>query len=394
MINSVLSSLIVLFLLDKFYLTKETSHPTFLQKKSESFFRKSKKNKCLQTPLNWNQDPWLPFEDEDDSAQRLSIPSLTQPFYKEVNDVRATVSANNLEFILSTNGNWRSALAIIIDEVYFNASSEHPLFSSPTTKFSYFLTTSPPISVAQLTTGLVKVGNVLYVDAQPHLVVAPGAVLNSLASAELTVDSTRTALIKTYGNVILKRSGSKKIRSFWDLKKIKPGRFASSDPAEGGSFKNYRTSVFEIAKQFPENLSSDAQEVEATAENLQFRLFDKKRVSTIGPPMHNSVPHQIANKKATAGLIFLNRAVTAMRNNPGVFSAVYLASDKTGETDDPDVIAQGQVPLTGNRVGTFSFVHTNVELNSDQTNARDAFIRAILSDTFTTILHNTGLRRP
>lgn len=74
--------------------------------------------------------------------------------------------------------------------------------------------------------------------------------------------------------------------------------------------------------------------------------------------MHNSVPHFIATGNADAGLIFLHLAVAVMRNNPGVFSVVYLASDKVGETDDLDILAMRQAPLPGNSFGTFSFVHS------------------------------------
>lgn len=60
--------------------------------------------------LNWDLDPWMPEEDPEDNAQMLAIPSLTQPFYNSVVDVRATVSAKDVELIFSTNGNWQLAL--------------------------------------------------------------------------------------------------------------------------------------------------------------------------------------------------------------------------------------------------------------------------------------------
>lgn len=312
-----------------------------------------------------------------------------------MNDVRATVSASSLDLIFSTNGNWRSALARLLNEVYFNPEYVDSGLASPGTKFSYLLTTSPPISVAQSENGIVKVGNVMYVKAKPHLIVAPGAVLNTLRDKGLTDDTTRTAIIRTFGNIILKRKGDRCVKSFWDLKRVKPGRFASSDPAEGGSYNNYRTSVFDIAVANPQNPSADAEAIENAAEKLQKRLFDTmKGVATIGPPMHNSVPHLIANGEADAGLLFLHLAVTAMRNNPGVFSAVYLASDKTGETDDPDVLAEGQEPLDGNRVGTFSYVYPVGSLESNQVTARNRFVNALESSQFGEILKETGLRRP
>ena len=90
--------------------------------------------------LNWDLDPWMPEEDTEDNAQMLAIPSLTQPFYNSVVDVRATVSAKDVELIFSTNGNWQLALMKLLDTKYFPENES--------VKESYLITTSPPISVA------------------------------------------------------------------------------------------------------------------------------------------------------------------------------------------------------------------------------------------------------
>ncbi|MEL7369692.1 MAG: substrate-binding domain-containing protein [Myxococcota bacterium] len=333
--------------------------------------------------LNWEQDLWLPFE--GDSAQRLGIPSLTQPFYNAVYDVHATSSARDFELIFSTNGNWHFALRRLLGEVYFPAN--------PSVQESNLLTTSPPISVAQMQTGRVKAGNILYVNAEPHVVVAPGRVLDTLeANGFLT--GPRTNIIRTYGNVILKRRGDPRYRKFWDLRRVRPGRFASSDPAEGGSYNNYRNSVLNIALNNPRRPNLKPDRIQAEAEALQEQLFDKEGVVTIGPPMHRSLPHVIATGEADAGLFFLHLAVTAMRENPGVFTAVYLADGMVGETDDPDVLAQGQVPLVGNQVPTFGLTRTVTPVNVTQSQARENFITALQSPEFTQILTEVGLRRP
>jgi len=83
-----------------------------------------------------------------------------------------------------------------------------------------------------------------------------------------------------------------------------------------------------------------------------------------------------------------------MHDNPGVFEAVYLASDKDGSTDDSEILALGQEPLEGNKVGTFSVVQTTTALNSDQEKATAAFLEALDSTEFTEILTEVGLRRP
>jgi len=273
----------------------------------------------------------------------------------------------------------------LLGEVYFPAN--------PSVQESNLLTTSPPISVAQMQTGRVKAGNILYVNAEPHVVVAPGRVLDTLeANGFLT--GPRTNIIRTYGNVILKRRGDPRYRKFWDLRRVRPGRFASSDPAEGGSYNNYRNSVLNIALNNPRRPILKPDRIQAEAEALQEQLFDKEGVVTIGPPMHRSLPHVIATGEADDGLFFLHLAVTAMRENPGVFTAVYLADGMVGETDDPDVLAQGQVPLVGNQVPTFGLTRTVTPVNVTQSQARENFITALQSPEFTQILTEVGLRRP
>ena len=333
--------------------------------------------------VDWAHDEWLPAEGTP--VQRLSIPSLTQTHYNEVLDVHSTLSAASAELILSTNGNWHSALRRLLAEQYFPAH--------PTVAGSYLVTTSPPISLAQLQTGRVKVGNVLYTQAQPHVVVAPGAELNGLQAAGY-LSGPRVNIIRTYGSVLLRRRGDHKVETFWDLRKIKAGRFASSDPSEGGSYTNYRDSLYNIALNNPRKPDLTPAKVAEEAEELQAQLFDDEGVVTLGPPMHRSVPHSIAAGDADVGLFFLHLAVAAMRENPGVFEAVYLAGDVTGVTDDPDVLAQGQTPLVGNAVGTFAVSRTNVPATAAQVTAREDLITALQSPAFTQILAESGLRRP
>lgn len=339
--------------------------------------------KSSVSSVRWAQDEWLP--EETDAAQRLSIPSLTQRHYNTVLDVHSTLSAEGAELILSTNGNWHSALRLLLADEYLPA---HPSVAS-----SYLVTTSPPISLAQLQQGIVKVGNVVYTHAQPHVVVAPGAELNTL-SANGYLTGPRVNIIKTYGSVILRRRGDDKVESFWDLRKIKAGRFASSDPAEGSSYTTYRDSVYNIALNNPREANQTAAKTAAEALELRTRLFDEAGVVTLGPPMHRSVPHAIAVGDADAGLLFLHLAVTAMRENPGVFEAIYLATDHVGVTDDPEVLAAGQAPLVGNAVGTFAVSRTTIAANPAQTTAREDLITALQSAAFTQILVATGLRRP
>ena len=117
-------------------------------------------------------------------------------------------------------------------------------------------------------------------------------------------------------------------------------------------------------------------------------------VAAIGYPMHQSIPHVIATGQADAGLFFLGLAVGVMRNNPGVFEAIYLSQDHPmgTKTTDPEVLKAGQTPLVGNQVVTMWATKTTTASTSP--GAVDAFIDALKSPELTAILAETGLKRP
>ena len=117
-------------------------------------------------------------------------------------------------------------------------------------------------------------------------------------------------------------------------------------------------------------------------------------VAAIGYPMHQSIPHVIATGQADAGLFFLGLAVGVMRNNPGVFEAIYLSQDHPmgTKTTDPEVLKAGQTPLVGNQVVTMWATKTTTTSTSPA--AVDAFIDALKSPELTAILAETGLKRP
>lgn len=359
-------------------------------KKKNKRNKKSKSSKNCESnepekfldKIQYPYDAWLPQETES-AAERLLIPSLSQPFYNNVIDVRATVSARDTELILSTAGNWQFALTKLLNDKYFLAN--------PSVQESYLITTSPPISIAQMNIGRVKVGNILYKDAEPHVAIGPGPVMDGLGNNGFILDGfTPFPFSQNYGNVILKLKGNDEINSFADLAKIEPGRFGS---ATVGAVNNYRNSIRNIFNNNP-NLVADLVADGMTGEALESQLFDEGGVAGIGPPMHQSVPHVLATGQADAGLMFLELAVGIMRNNPGVFEAIYLANDKTGSTDDPEVLKLGQDPLAGNVVLTIQATKTNIPVNNAQEAARDNFIDAIQSADLDAIFAETGLRRP
>ena len=133
----------------------------------------AQESQCIA--VDWTLNPWLPKEQTgasvDASDARLNIPSLTQYYYNSALDVHSTISAKDVELIFSPNGNWQLAMYNLLHTTYFPAN--------PSVKNSYLITTSPPISDVQMENGLVKVGNVLYNNAFPHLVAAPPKFIES-----------------------------------------------------------------------------------------------------------------------------------------------------------------------------------------------------------------------
>ena len=329
--------------------------------------------------IQYPYDPWLP--EEGDAAQRLTIPSISQPFYDNVIDVRATVSAKDTSLILSTAGNWQFALRkLLADKVFVE---------NPEIQESYLITTTPPISVPQLNKGLVKVGNILFTDAQPHNVIGPPPLMNGLANMGfIPEDFTPVPICFNYGNVILKLVGTTFIETFADLATIAPGRFAS---ATVGAVTNYRNTIRNIAAMNPDLPPSDM-----TPEELEAHLFDTNGVASIGPPMHQSISHMLITGQADAGLMFLELAVMIMEQNPGVFEAIYLDQDRPmgTSTTDPMELSMGQTPLMGNARALQLATITTVELTEEQMEARDAMMEALQSEELTSILEEVGMLRP
>lgn len=359
-----------------------------------------KEDKCdgPSTTIKYPYDKWLPDDTILTNGEPLppplrnQIPSLSQPFYNNVIDVRAQVSAKDTALIVSTAGVWQFALTELLHEKYFE--------ENPDVKESYLITTSPPISVPQLNKGQVKVGNIIFKDAQPHVAIGPQMLMNGLTNqGKIPAGFTPFEFFVSPGNVILKLVGEKRIKSFPDLSKIKPGRFAS---ATFGAVGNYRASVAGIFPNFPVDKYCNDVHTGADLVNLLFgSVENNENVAGIGYPMHQSIPHVLVTGQADAGLMFLPLAVGIMRNNPGVFEAIYLGTPlappgvvKKGATTDPEVLKLGQDPLPGNVQVTISATITTTPVDATQIAARDNFIAALKSSDLTTILANNGLLRP
>ena len=341
--------------------------------------RELKPKKNFLDQIQYPYDPWLP-----------NVPSqITQPFYDTVIDVRASVSAADTKLIVSAVGNWQYALTTYLEEQYFPANTD--------VQSSYLITTSPPISVPQSLTGKLRVGNIVYTDAQPHVVTGPGILFNNgLIPQGIVTAGEQVPFHMNYGNVILKLAGNNKIKSFADLTKVPTGRFASTDiTKEAGATNNYRNTIKNIILNNPDILRQNGDPAEQ-ADALLDQLYgvDGTAVATIGPPMHQSVPHMIATGQADCGLMFLELAVRIMENNPGVFEAIYLDQDRNARssTTDPIELAKGQNPLVGNTVVTMFVSKTTSTVTQEQETARTSFIEGLLTPEFDEILARRGLR--
>jgi hypothetical protein len=338
---------------------------------SAIFWLEKGQTQMLQGIPNINNTPTIDspiFLDWERDVPATS-PDLTEPTANRVWDLHANISnCDSFDLILSTSGNYHMALR----ELWF----EKFLPNHPDIK-NWYYSTSPPIAPQQAVNKNLTFGNVS-LKCIPHIAVGPLNVMNELQELGLTQGSS-TPFIRNRGNVILVKQGNpKRIQSVFDLGK--PGiRVITPNPnTERGSFENYSTSIYEIAK----NTSPPNSHL---AENLFNAIFNQHDKWLSGVTIHHrEIPHSIAYGKADAGMIFYHLALYVKQAFPDLFDIVPLG----GTVENPN-------PLLGNRVATLFFVPLKVDnINAKQEQARTQLMEAFLSEGFSQILSKYGLDRP
>lgn len=305
-------------------------------------------------------------------------PNLTEPTANRLNDLHGQVG--RCDMVLSTAGNYHMALRELWKE-YLNDNAKKLDIKT------WYYTTSPPISPAQIKNKTVQFGN-LKLDCVPQIAVGPKKLMKKLTKQGVA-DGKPIKIIKNYGNVILVKKGNpKNIKSVWDLGRPDVTLVTPNPKMEAGSFGNFSGTIYNVAKNDPNppkgmtaeklfnNIFNTDQSGCGSVEN-KCRWVSGKRI------MHREQPWAVYSGNADAGFIFRHLALYFVRSFPDQFEIVPVG----GSAEKPK-------PAKGNKVGVMQAVRIKGNWNKNQKAAQEKLIKSFQSDTFTTILKKHGLRRP
>lgn len=319
------------------------------------------------------------------------LPNLSEPTSNRLADFHGEF--NDCDIVLSTAGNYHMALKELW-QIYLHT------YVDDLDIRNWFYTTSPPVSAQQIPNGVVQFGN-MNARCRPQVAVGPGNYINQLKALGVT-EGDAMPFIKNYGNVILVKKGNpKNIQSIWDLGKHNV-TVVTPNPIEGGSFKNFSSTIYQVAAADPNppagqtaedlfnsifNSTADA-DVDENDDGCAHQHHNKKPKWVAGKRiMHREIPWAVYSGNADAGVIFYHLALVAVRSFPDQFEIVPLG----GTADDPQ-------PLPGNNIGVMQAIRIAPEVGSSLTpkqyEARERLMSAFQSDEFTEILAQHGLRRP
>ena len=298
----------------------------------------------------------------------VTTPYLTEPTANRLHDLHGQVG--NCDIVLSTAGNYHMALRELW-QIYLTQ------YVSDLDIKTWFYTTSPPISPAQIKSNSVQFGN-MSIHCRPQVAVGPKKLIDTLINQGIT-EGKAVPIVKNQGNVMLVRKGNpKNIKTVWDFGREDVVIVTPNPEMESGSFGNFSGSIYTIAANDanpPENM---------TAETLFNSIFNGKTKWVSGKRiMHREIPWAISASKADVGVIFYHLALYFTRQFPDKFEIVPLG----GTAEEPQ-------PVAGNKVGVLKAIRIQGDWNEKQLQAREKLMDALTSDTFTQILAKHGILRP
>lgn len=281
-------------------------------------------------------------------------------------------SLDSCDLLLSTEGNYHMALKDIWP-VYLSKFKE-PLKNA-------FYSTSPPVTVTQISNSVLQFGN-LYAKCAPSVAVANKQVIDKLVSMDAT-EGIAYPIYKDRGQVLLvKRGNPKNIKTIWDLARSDINLITPNTKLESGAFKTYSDAIFNIA------LHDSAPPVSINADQLFQQVFNGES----GNPNkwlqgsrihHRDEPWSVAYGKADVAVIYYHLGILAKQAFPDTFDIISLG----GTIDNP-------VPLAGSNIGERYVVALKGNWNKRQFEAREILISTLRSNEFSHILEKRGLQRP
>jgi hypothetical protein len=305
-------------------------------------------------------------------------PNLTEPTANRLSDLHGHIGRCDL--VLSTAGNYHMALHELWNNFLLKDKQALDIKT-------WYYTTSPPISPEQITHKKVQFGN-LNLDCIPQVAIGPKKLMKKLQALKVT-DGKPVKIIKNYGNVMLVKKGNpKNIKTVWDLGRDDVTLVTPNPKMEAGSFGNFSSSIYNIAKNDPNPPKGQ------TAEKLFNSIFNDDQIGCSKTTtkcrwvsgkriMHREQPWAVYSGNADAGFIFYHLALYFVRTFPDKFEIVPIG----GTVKDPK-------PVKGNKVGVLQAVRIRGKWTKNQKAAQEQLMISLKSEEFTKSLVKHGIRRP
>jgi len=334
-------------------------------------------------------------------------PSLTQTSFNDINDLHGNLSC---ELIISTPGNYHMALR---DAMFGRPDLGHAglIYQEgvrPKFKVNICWTTSPPISVDQITAEQVQFKNIKMLG-RPALVMAPYGVMDTLVANRQVKKNTLQSFLTNKGNVILIRDDPLvNINNICDLGG--ETRVATPNPnLEPGSFSNFSDTIFNVAEQdagcdatdlFNGIFTQDKSTFDLSYFNNPYNIDGVLSVFGRGSTpqgtgarwvassriMHRDIPYALCNDEADAGIIFYHLA-KYLKDTLATAGCRLKIVPLGGTVNEPR-------PLPGNIVSTLQIAKVKGTYPRKVRYGRNIIYNFFTtSPTWEQILHDHGLTR-